>query len=177
MLRLRPTPTWSRQSSTGPAAPCISPAAPCRFGGTADQAYFYQHIGIYAYRVQFLKEFVHLPPGRWEAAEKLEQLRALEHGYPIHIVETEGDTREVDSPADLRKVEEFLRNRHSSNLRSGGPVEERTGGLSSAHGTRHRLMLRAARLSARAERWVRSRSLVIHKRGTSGPKTALIGRQ
>jgi 3-deoxy-manno-octulosonate cytidylyltransferase (CMP-KDO synthetase) len=74
-----------------------------------DHAYFYKHIGIYAYRVKFLKEFVHLPPGRWEAAEKLEQLRALEHGFVIHIVETEGDTREVDSPEDLREVEEFLR--------------------------------------------------------------------
>ncbi|MGA9754014.1 MAG: 3-deoxy-manno-octulosonate cytidylyltransferase [Desulfobaccales bacterium] len=71
--------------------------------------YFYRHIGIYAYRVQFLKEFVHLPPGRWETAEKLEQLRALEHGYAIHIVETTGDTREVDTPEDLRQVEDFLR--------------------------------------------------------------------
>jgi 3-deoxy-manno-octulosonate cytidylyltransferase (CMP-KDO synthetase) len=73
------------------------------------EGYFYKHIGIYAYRVQFLKEFVHLPAGRWETAEKLEQLRALEHGYPIHIVETKGDTQEVDSPEDLRQVEEFLR--------------------------------------------------------------------
>ncbi|MBM4300666.1 MAG: 3-deoxy-manno-octulosonate cytidylyltransferase [Deltaproteobacteria bacterium] len=70
---------------------------------------YYRHIGIYAYRVQFLKEFVHLSVGRWEAAEKLEQLRGLEHGFPIHIVETDGDTREVDSPDDARQVEEFLR--------------------------------------------------------------------
>jgi 3-deoxy-manno-octulosonate cytidylyltransferase (CMP-KDO synthetase) len=70
---------------------------------------YYRHIGIYAYRVQFLQEFVHLPPGRWEEAEKLEQLRALEHGFPIHLVETDGDTREVDTPEDLRLVEEFLR--------------------------------------------------------------------
>ena len=72
---------------------------------------YYRHIGIYAYRVQFLQEFVHLPPGRWEAAEKLEQLRALEHGFAIHIVETTGDTREVDTPEDARQVEEFLRHR------------------------------------------------------------------
>jgi 3-deoxy-manno-octulosonate cytidylyltransferase (CMP-KDO synthetase) len=78
------------------------------------QTYFYKHIGIYAYRVAFLKEFVHLPAGRWEEAEKLEQLRALEHGFPIHIVETDGDTREVDSPEDLREVEEFLRTRGQS---------------------------------------------------------------
>jgi 3-deoxy-manno-octulosonate cytidylyltransferase (CMP-KDO synthetase) len=79
------------------------------FWRAGDPPYFYRHLGIYAYRVQFLQEFVHLPPGRWEAAEKLEQLRALEHGFPIHIVETTGDTREVDTPEDLRPVEDFLR--------------------------------------------------------------------
>ena len=56
----------------------------------------------------FLQEFVHLAPGRWEAAEKLEQLRALEHGYPIHIVETAGDTLEVDTPADLARAEAYF---------------------------------------------------------------------
>jgi 3-deoxy-manno-octulosonate cytidylyltransferase (CMP-KDO synthetase) len=84
--------------------------SPLPFWRDGDTPYYYRHIGIYAYRVQFLQEFVQLPPGRWEAAEKLEQLRALEHGFPIHIVETEGDTREVDTPADARLVEEFLRN-------------------------------------------------------------------
>ncbi|MBI5237957.1 MAG: 3-deoxy-manno-octulosonate cytidylyltransferase, partial [Deltaproteobacteria bacterium] len=70
--------------------------------------YFYKHIGIYAYRVDFLQRFVTLPPGRWEDAEKLEQLRALEHGFPIQIVETTDDTMEVDTPEDLRRVEEYL---------------------------------------------------------------------
>ena len=70
--------------------------------------YFYRHLGIYAYRVGFLLEFVHLPPGRWEAAEKLEQLRALEYGFPIHVVETTGDTLEVDTPEDLVRVEKYL---------------------------------------------------------------------
>jgi 3-deoxy-manno-octulosonate cytidylyltransferase (CMP-KDO synthetase) len=83
--------------------------SPLPFWRDGDTSSYYRHIGIYAYRVQFLKEFVHLPPGRWEEAEKLEQLRALEHGFPIHLVETEGDTREVDSPEDARQVEDFLR--------------------------------------------------------------------
>lgn len=83
--------------------------SPLPFWRDAEQGYFYKHIGIYGYRVHFLKEFIHLPAGHWEAAEKLEQLRALEHGFPIHIVETAGDTREVDSPEDLRAVEEYLR--------------------------------------------------------------------
>jgi 3-deoxy-manno-octulosonate cytidylyltransferase (CMP-KDO synthetase) len=83
--------------------------SPLPFWRDGGHAYFYKHIGIYAYRVQFLKEFVHLPGGRWEEAEKLEQLRALEHGYPIHIVETDKDTQEVDSLEDLQRVEKFLR--------------------------------------------------------------------
>lgn len=83
---------------------------PCWFPlSDAASGYFYRHLGIYAYRVGFLKEFVHLAPGRWEQAERLEQLRALEHGFPIHIVETAGDTREVDTPEDARQVEDFLR--------------------------------------------------------------------
>jgi len=45
---------------------------------------------------------------------KLEQLRALEHGFAIHVVETEGDTREVDSPEDARQLEEFLRGRSTA---------------------------------------------------------------
>ncbi len=80
---------------------------PC-WRDTDEVPYFYRHLGLYAYRVGFLQEFVHLPPGRWEAAEKLEQLRALEHGYPIHIVETEGDTLEVDTPEDLRRAEAYF---------------------------------------------------------------------
>ena len=104
----RRTPTWSRWSSTAATGPSISPAAPCPAGGTPAQPYFYRHLGIYAYRVGFLQEFVHLAPGRWEEAEKLEQLRALEHGYPIHIVETAGDTLEVDTPADLARAEAYF---------------------------------------------------------------------
>jgi 3-deoxy-manno-octulosonate cytidylyltransferase (CMP-KDO synthetase) len=74
----------------------------------ADKPYFYRHLGLYAYQVGFLQKFVHLSPGRWEAAEKLEQLRALEHGYPIHLIETGGDTLEVDTPADLRRAEAYF---------------------------------------------------------------------
>jgi 3-deoxy-manno-octulosonate cytidylyltransferase (CMP-KDO synthetase) len=70
---------------------------------------YYRHLGIYAYRVQFLQEFVHLPVGRWEAAEKLEQLRALEHGFAIQIVETAGDTVEVDTPEDLKAAEKYFK--------------------------------------------------------------------
>ncbi|MEW6660455.1 MAG: 3-deoxy-manno-octulosonate cytidylyltransferase [Thermodesulfobacteriota bacterium] len=85
--------------------------SPLPYWRDGDAPYFYKHIGIYAYRVDFLQKFVTLPPGRWEDAEKLEQLRALEHGFPIQIVETTGDTLEVDTPEDLQKVEIYLRKR------------------------------------------------------------------
>ena len=83
--------------------------SPLPYWRDGEKPYFFKHIGIYAYRVDFLKDFVTLPPGRWEEAEKLEQLRALEYGFPIHIVETIGDTLEVDTPEDLQRVEEYLR--------------------------------------------------------------------
>lgn len=82
---------------------------PCWRDPGAEPPYFYRHLGLYAYREGFLQEFVSLPRGRWEEAEKLEQLRPLEHGFPIHIVETEGDTLEVDTPADLARAETYFR--------------------------------------------------------------------
>jgi 3-deoxy-manno-octulosonate cytidylyltransferase (CMP-KDO synthetase) len=82
--------------------------SPLPYWREAEKTYFFKHLGIYAYRVEFLKQFVTLPPGRWEQAEKLEQLRALEYGFPIHVVETVGDTMEVDTPADLARVQAFL---------------------------------------------------------------------
>jgi len=82
--------------------------SPLPYWRDGNAPYFYKHIGIYAYRLCFLQRFVTLPPGRWEDAEKLEQLRALEYGFPIQIVETTGDTLEVDTPEDLRRVEKYL---------------------------------------------------------------------
>lgn len=72
---------------------------------------FYKHIGIYVYRQEFLQRFVNLAPGTWESAEKLEQLRALEYGYTIKVVETTMETVEIDTPEDARKAEAFFRAR------------------------------------------------------------------
>ena len=69
---------------------------------------YYKHLGFYAYRKGFLLTFVGLPEGEWERFEKLEQLRALEFGYAIKVVLTEHDSIEVDTPEDLKRVEEFL---------------------------------------------------------------------
>lgn len=85
--------------------------SPLPYWRDGERPYFYKHIGIYGYRVEFLKDFVALPPGRWEQAEKLEQLRALEYGFPIHVVETDEDTVEVDTPEDLGRAEDYFRGR------------------------------------------------------------------
>lgn len=68
----------------------------------------YKHIGIYAYRVDFLEKFVRLPQGELESAEKLEQLRALENGFRIKVVETSSDSLEVDIPEDVERVEALI---------------------------------------------------------------------
>jgi 3-deoxy-manno-octulosonate cytidylyltransferase (CMP-KDO synthetase) len=69
---------------------------------------YYKHLGFYAYRRDFLIKFSGLPIGVLEAAEKLEQLRALEYGFKIKVVETASDSLEVDAPGDIIKVEERI---------------------------------------------------------------------
>lgn len=76
----------------------------------AETPTYYKHLGFYAYRKGFLLSFVALPEGEWERFEKLEQLRALEYGYKIRVVLTEHDSIEVDTPEDLLRVEDYLKN-------------------------------------------------------------------
>ncbi len=68
----------------------------------------YKHLGIYAYTRDFLEAFRRLPEGNLEQIEKLEQLRALEHGYKIKVVVTGYDSPEVDMPSDIRRVEALI---------------------------------------------------------------------
>lgn len=70
---------------------------------------YWKHLGIYAYRREALESFHRFPPSPLETAERLEQLRFLEHGIPIHVVETEEPTIGVDTEADLRAVEAYLK--------------------------------------------------------------------
>ncbi|MGZ6193081.1 MAG: 3-deoxy-manno-octulosonate cytidylyltransferase [Syntrophales bacterium] len=72
------------------------------------KASYYKHHGIYAYRRAFLKEFTKLPESSLEKLEALEQLRALEHGYKIKVVETPYDSVEVDTPQELERVRRLL---------------------------------------------------------------------
>ncbi len=66
------------------------------------------HIGLYAFRMDILKKFVHLGPGHLEKIEKLEQLRLLENGIPIHVVITDYESVSVDRPEDLTIVSRLL---------------------------------------------------------------------
>jgi 3-deoxy-manno-octulosonate cytidylyltransferase (CMP-KDO synthetase) len=65
---------------------------------------YFKHIGLYVYRRDFLLEYSRLPVGPLEQAERLEQLRALENGFPIRVVETEYESLGVDTPEDLERV-------------------------------------------------------------------------
>lgn len=86
---------WPREDS--------SEGRPSRFAGA------FRHVGIYAYRVRSLLEFACWEPSPLEMTEKLEQLRALEHGMGIHLVElTRPPPAGVDTPEDLERVRAAL---------------------------------------------------------------------
>ena len=72
---------------------------------------YYKHIGLYAYRREVLKEITTLPQSSLEIAESLEQLRWLENGYKIKVGLTAVETIGIDTPEDLARAEEFLKNR------------------------------------------------------------------
>lgn len=76
-----------------------------------DADFFYRHIGLYGYQKEFLREFVRLGPSRLETCEKLEQLRALENGFRVKMLETSFPSLSVDTPQDIIRVEEFLEER------------------------------------------------------------------
>jgi 3-deoxy-manno-octulosonate cytidylyltransferase (CMP-KDO synthetase) len=86
---------WPRDSVAG--------GQPTRFAGA------WRHIGIYAYRVRSLEQFASWPPTPLEETERLEQLRALEHGMRIHLVTlAEAPPAGVDTPEDLERVRTCL---------------------------------------------------------------------
>lgn len=69
-----------------------------------DEGKFFKHIGIYAWRINTLKELLQLEPCKLEKTESLEQLRWLFHGYSIRTVETEIETPNIDTPEDVATV-------------------------------------------------------------------------
>jgi len=68
----------------------------------------FKHIGLYVYRREFLRHLAALPPTPLERSESLEQLRVLEHGFSIKMVETRHDSIGVDTPDDLERVRRLL---------------------------------------------------------------------
>ena len=72
-------------------------------GGTC-----FLHLGLYVYRVSFLRRFTKLQRMPLELAERLEQLRALEHGYRIRVVEVESESWGIDTPEDLERFKELI---------------------------------------------------------------------
>lgn len=78
-----------------------------RAGGV--EAPMWLHWGIYAYRRSALEKFVSLPPGSLENCEKLEQLRALENGMKIYVLTSNLSSIGVDTPEDLVKAEEKIK--------------------------------------------------------------------
>ncbi|MFK7756321.1 MAG: 3-deoxy-manno-octulosonate cytidylyltransferase [Flavobacteriales bacterium] len=71
---------------------------------TETEVSFWQHVGIYGYKLDTLKEITALPQSSLEITESLEQLRWLEHGYAIHTAETTEESLCVDTPEDLAKA-------------------------------------------------------------------------
>ncbi|RPJ59934.1 MAG: 3-deoxy-manno-octulosonate cytidylyltransferase [Acidobacteria bacterium] len=80
-----------------------------------EPATWYKHVGIYAYRRQFLLALRDLKPSPLEAAECLEQLRFLENGYVIGVVEVAEDSLGIDTPEDLERVTPLLQNGLTAN--------------------------------------------------------------
>lgn len=71
--------------------------------------HWYKHIGVYAYRRDFLLTYASLPPTPLEKAESLEQLRALDYGYRIKVLKTSHRFVGVDTPEDLARVNEIYK--------------------------------------------------------------------
>jgi len=74
---------------------------------------YYKHIGLYGYTKDFLFTFKNLKPSVLEKTEKLEQLRVLEEGYRIKVIETKYDTIGVDTAEDLEKLKTFMRGKEA----------------------------------------------------------------
>lgn len=77
---------------------------------------YFKHIGLYVYRRDFLLGYSTLPVGPLETAERLEQLRALENGFPIRVAQTEYESLGVDTPEDFDRISKLF---EASLLRHG----------------------------------------------------------
>ena len=93
-------------------------------GRRAIEGLHYIHLGLYMYRRDTLLKLASLPTGRLEDAEKLEQLRALEHGIPIRVWVTTHASLRVDTPEDVESAE--------GKLQQHDVIEQESGALKAA---------------------------------------------
>ncbi|MDR9502319.1 MAG: 3-deoxy-manno-octulosonate cytidylyltransferase, partial [Desulfurivibrionaceae bacterium] len=83
--------------------------APIPYAGGDKEGPYLGHIGLYGFRMKTLEEFVGLKKGALEEREKLEQLRLLENGIAIQVVQTTHKGYGVDRPADIAVVEKIMK--------------------------------------------------------------------
>lgn len=72
---------------------------------------YFKHIGIYGYHKDFVLEYAKMPTSPLESSESLEQLRVLEEGYKIKVLETKFESLGVDTLEDLERVRNYIRER------------------------------------------------------------------
>jgi len=68
---------------------------------------YFKHLGLYAYRKEFLMSYKDWPKSTLESTEQLEQLRILEAGHKIKTIETKSESIAVDTPEDLARIEKL----------------------------------------------------------------------
>jgi 3-deoxy-manno-octulosonate cytidylyltransferase (CMP-KDO synthetase) len=115
-----------------PHARADSPAAPA-----------WRHVGLYVYTRECLLRLASLPPTVLEQSEALEQLRALEHGIRIKVIETQHDSIGVDTPEDLEKARQLIGDHANHGGGAGQEPQSMEGVLSAAPAARARRGLAA----------------------------------
>lgn len=82
--------------------------SPIPYYRTEEPAPVYHHMGLYAFRRDFLMIYKDLSPTPLEKAESLEQLRVIEHGYKIRVCLTQGKTLEINTPEEYQQAQSFI---------------------------------------------------------------------
>ncbi|WP_079478042.1 3-deoxy-manno-octulosonate cytidylyltransferase [Halobacillus salinus] len=82
--------------------------SPIPYNRSKEPIKYYKHLGIYSYPRDVITKFVDLPESTLERAEVLEQLRLLDNGYTVKVIETSYDAVGVDTPEDIDKVEKIM---------------------------------------------------------------------
>lgn len=82
--------------------------SPIPYNRSGKECKYYKHLGIYCYPRDILEKYVKLPRSQYETLEMLEQLRLIENGYNIKVVETNYEAVGVDTPDDIIKVEKLM---------------------------------------------------------------------